>query len=44
VPVWVDNDVNLMALGELRSGLARGGQDVLYIKIGTGIGWRCSRS
>src|SRR3954454_22933683 len=37
-PVWVDNDVNLMALGELRSGLARGEQDVLYIKIGTGIG------
>src|SRR4051794_18288485 len=32
------HDVNLMALGELRSGLARGGQDVLYIEIGTGIG------
>lgn len=38
VPVWVDNDVNLMALGELRLGLARGEQDVVYIKIGTGIG------
>jgi glucokinase-like ROK family protein len=38
VPVWVDNDVNLMALGELRSGLAQGERDVLYIKIGTGIG------
>ena len=38
VPVWVDNDVNLMALGELRSGLARGEPDVVYIKIGTGIG------
>ena len=38
VPVWVDNDVNLMALGELRSGPARGEQDVLYIKIGTRIG------
>jgi glucokinase-like ROK family protein len=38
VPVWVDNDVNLMALGELRFGLARGERDVLYIKIGTGIG------
>jgi hypothetical protein len=36
-PVLVDNDVNLMALGELRSGLARGEQDVLYIKLGTGI-------
>ena len=38
VPVWVDNDVNLMALGELRAGLARGERDVVLIKIGTGIG------
>jgi glucokinase-like ROK family protein len=38
VPVWVDNDVNLMALGELRGGAAQGEQDVIYVKIGTGIG------
>jgi glucokinase-like ROK family protein len=38
VPVWVDNDANLMALGELRAGLARGHHDVLFIKIGRGIG------
>ena len=38
VPVWVDNDVNLMALGELRVGAARNEQDVIYVKIGTGIG------
>jgi glucokinase-like ROK family protein len=38
VPVWVDNDVNLMALGELRAGLAQDHDDVLYIKIGTGVG------
>lgn len=38
VPVWVDNDVNLMALGEFRFGLARGEQDVVLVKIGTGIG------
>lgn len=37
-PVWVDNDVNLLALGELRAGLARGEQDVIYVKVGTGIG------
>jgi glucokinase-like ROK family protein len=37
-PVWVDNDVNLMALGELRSGLAQGEKDVVFIKVGTGIG------
>lgn len=37
-PVWVDNDVNAMALGELRGGLAAGHQDVVFVKIGTGIG------
>ncbi|MEU6644328.1 ROK family protein [Saccharomonospora sp. NPDC046836] len=37
-PVWVDNEVNAMALGELRAGSARGQQDILYVKIGTGIG------
>lgn len=37
-PVWVDNDVNLMALGEIRSGLGKETPDVIYIKIGTGIG------
>lgn len=38
VPVWVDNDVNLLALGELSAGVARGERTALYIKIGTGIG------
>jgi glucokinase-like ROK family protein len=38
VPVWVDNDVNLMALGELRVGAAQNEQDVIFVKIGTGIG------
>lgn len=37
-PTWVDNDVNVMALGELRDGLARGRQDVIYVKVGSGIG------
>jgi glucokinase-like ROK family protein len=37
-PVWVDNDVNIMALGELRGGLAQGERDVIYLKIGSGIG------
>jgi glucokinase-like ROK family protein len=37
-PVWVDNDVNVMALGERAEGIARGEDDVLFIKIGTGIG------
>ncbi len=38
VPVWVDNEVNLMALGDLRAGLAQGDDDVLFVKVGTGIG------
>jgi glucokinase-like ROK family protein len=38
VPVWVDNDVNIMALGERRAGIARGHDNVVFIKIGTGIG------
>jgi glucokinase-like ROK family protein len=36
-PVFVDNDVNLMALGELWR-LQRGVQNFLVIKAGTGIG------
>jgi glucokinase-like ROK family protein len=38
VPVWVDNDVNVMALAEIRAGGARGHDNVVFIKIGTGIG------
>ena len=37
-PVWVDNDVNVLALGEWRSGVAVGHENVVVIKIGTGIG------
>ncbi|WP_433327225.1 ROK family protein [Spirillospora sp. CA-294931] len=37
-PVRVDNDVNIMALGELHAGLASGVDDFLLVKIGTGIG------
>jgi predicted NBD/HSP70 family sugar kinase len=35
-PVYVDNDVNVMALGEIGDG--GGQQDVLVVKVGTGIG------
>ena len=38
VPVWVDNDVNLLALGEWRHGEALGHSNVIFVKIGTGIG------
>jgi glucokinase-like ROK family protein len=38
VPVWVDNDVNVMALGELTAGSGSGVDDFVFVKIGTGIG------
>lgn len=38
VPVWVDNDVNVLALGEWRHGVAIGHSNVVFVKIGTGIG------
>lgn len=38
VPVWVDNDVNLMALGAWKETRPAAGDDVLLIKAGTGIG------
>jgi glucokinase-like ROK family protein len=37
-PLWVDNDVNVLALGELRAGIARDHETVVFVKIGTGIG------
>jgi glucokinase-like ROK family protein len=37
-PVWVDNDVNVLALGEWRAGIAVGHDNVIVVKIGTGIG------
>ncbi len=36
--VVVDNDVNVMALGELSLGAARGVDNLIFVKIGTGIG------
>lgn len=37
-PAWVDNDVNLMALGEWHKGEPRDGRDLLYIYLDQGIG------
>ncbi|GIG61973.1 sugar kinase [Longispora fulva] len=37
-PVAVDNDVNIMAIGERHGGVARSVDTVLFVKIGTGIG------
>jgi glucokinase-like ROK family protein len=36
--VVVDNDVNVMALGEIYQGAARGIENLIFVKIGTGIG------
>lgn len=37
-PVVLDNDVNVLAVGEQHAGVAKGARDFLYVKIGTGIG------
>ncbi len=36
--VVVDNDVNVMALGEVYQGAAKGIDNLIFVKIGTGIG------
>jgi predicted NBD/HSP70 family sugar kinase len=38
VPVHVDNDANLGALGELVWGAGRGARDLVYIKVAAGVG------
>jgi len=38
VPVWVDNEVNMMAVGEARSRADAARQSLLYVKVSTGIG------
>ena len=38
VSVVVDNDVNVMALGEFTLGMAQGVENLIFVKIGTGIG------
>jgi glucokinase-like ROK family protein len=38
VPVFVDNDVNIMALGEHWGGVAKSIDDMIFVKIATGIG------
>ncbi|MGH3432765.1 MAG: ROK family protein [Thermocrispum sp.] len=37
-PVIVDNDVNVMALGERHAGMARSLDDLIFVKVGTGVG------
>jgi predicted NBD/HSP70 family sugar kinase len=38
IPVYVENDANAGALGESRYGAGRGVADLVYVKVGTGIG------
>jgi glucokinase len=37
-PVWADNDANVGALGEAGQGAGRGGNPVLYVTLGSGVG------
>jgi glucokinase len=38
LPVFVDNDANLVLLAELRAGAARGASEALMLTLGTGVG------
>ncbi|MBI1976322.1 MAG: ROK family protein [Candidatus Omnitrophica bacterium] len=38
LPVWVDNDVNAMTLGEFTYGAGRGGKNIVCLTLGTGVG------
>lgn len=38
LPVFIDNDANVAAIGEHRFGAARGARNVVMLTIGTGIG------
>ncbi|MBF0522078.1 MAG: ROK family protein [Candidatus Omnitrophica bacterium] len=38
LPVFIDNDVNVMALGEWKYGAGKGYQNLICITLGTGVG------
>jgi predicted NBD/HSP70 family sugar kinase len=38
VPVTIENDINLAALGEQSRGVARGVDDFVFLSVGTGLG------
>jgi glucokinase len=38
LPIWLQNDVNAGALGEMVFGAAKGETDLVYLAIGTGLG------
>ena len=37
-PFWVDNDANMAAFGEYKSGAGRGTQSLVFLTLGTGVG------
>lgn len=38
VPVFIDNDVNVVGLGEWKYGVGQGVENLIYITLGTGVG------
>ncbi len=38
IPLWADNDANVMALAEARVGAAKGCKNIVALTLGTGIG------
>ena len=38
VPVYINNDANCAALGEVKGGAAKGTQEAIFVTLGTGVG------
>ncbi|KKI92098.1 hypothetical protein WQ54_10990 [Bacillus sp. SA1-12] len=38
LPIWIDNDANVVALAESKVGAAKGEEDVVFLTLGTGVG------
>lgn len=38
IPVYIENDANCAAMGEITCGVAHGDKNVIYITLGTGVG------
>jgi len=38
IPVWIDNDANVAALGEALHGAGKNSQQVFYVTLGSGVG------
>ena len=38
LPIWIDNDANLVAIAEARVGAGKGFRNMVFVTVGTGVG------